>query len=116
MYFSLEIFLYIQLRTKGKVSEVVGLFKQKPEQYEKADIFMRGIVQQRFKYNKKWYNTIQLKAGIESYFTDSATAKELEDAAADQKISVFVTVMVAPDGEARIKEIEYPKIKKERKK
>jgi uncharacterized membrane-anchored protein len=57
---------------------------------------------------------LDLKCGIESYFTDRETARKMEEqlrnrvfTEGEEAPSISVTVMVAPGGEARIKRVSY---------
>ncbi len=104
--------LYLELKQKNKYYEPVGLWENFPA--ENGNIVLKAIVQERYGYFKTggdgW---IYLKCGIESYFTDSKQAKEIEEkllrrGSLTAQNPVAVTVMVAKNGDARIKQINYP--------
>jgi uncharacterized membrane-anchored protein len=92
--------LFLELKSEGKYYETVGIWKEKPKT---DNICMQVIVQTR-----PSNRTIQVKAGVESYFTTTTKAKSLEKAtswAAQDSVEVSVAVCVASNGAARIKEV-----------
>lgn len=102
--------LYLELIQNGKYYMPIALWQNPP----KDKFFMRVITQ-----NYGYGNIIYLNGGIESFYTDSKSAKKLEEMTQRQpnnqdeeenekKIKLSVTVMVAPTGEARIKKVNYP--------
>lgn len=93
--------LFLELEPEGKYYKTVGIWQEKP----KTDhICMQVIVQARPSYTR----TLQVKAGVESYFTTTTNAKSLEKAtswAAQDSVEVSVAICVASNGAARIKEV-----------
>jgi uncharacterized membrane-anchored protein len=92
--------LFLELKPKGKYYETVGVWQEKPQT---NNICMQVIVQ-----SKPYSRNIEVKAGIESYFTTTSNAKLLEKAtswAAQDSVEVSVAICVASNGAARIKEV-----------
>jgi uncharacterized membrane-anchored protein len=92
--------LFLELKPKGKYYETVGVWQEKPQT---DNICMQVIVQ-----SKPYSRNIEVKAGIESYFTTTNNAKSLEKAtswAAQDSVEVSVAICVASNGAARIKEV-----------
>ena len=99
--------LYVELTKKGNYYEPIGLWKEKPSgentKNTSQNMFMRVIVQ-----SKPYEKTISVKGGIESYFTSKENAIALENKtrwANRDSIVVEVAVKVAPDGAARIAQV-----------
>ncbi len=95
--------LYIELKKKDNYYESVGLWKYPPEN----KTYMKVTVQRFYGFEK--YGFASLRGGIESYYTDSETARRLEMRSRDVSAITEVYVMVAPDGQARIKDIKIKK-------
>ncbi len=100
--------LYVELTKKGNYYEPMGLWKEKTNsknisQNTNQNMFMRVIVQ-----DKPYGKTVSVKGGIESYFTSKENAIALENQtswANRDSIVVEVAVKVAPDGAARIAQV-----------
>ncbi len=96
--------LYVELTKKGKYYEPVGLWKEKlSAKNTSQNMFMRVIVQ-----SNSYGKTVYVKGGIESYFTSKENAIALENKtswANRDSIVVEVAVKVAPDGAARIAQV-----------
>lgn len=95
--------LYIELEQKDNYYEPVGLWKNPPEN----KTFMKVIV--KHFYGADTYGFASLSGGIESYYTDSETARALERNAGGVSAITEVYVMIAPDGQARIKDVKIKK-------
>ncbi len=100
--------LYLELKKQGRFPAPAGLWQKPPQN---GVLYLRGIVQQPvFPGGSR---TIELRFGIESYFTDLEAAKALEEkifrrTPGDSLPPVTVTARVAPDGQARIQRVNYP--------
>ncbi len=98
--------LYVELKPKDNFQEVVGLWKEKPTT---DNVCMQVIVQ-----SKPYYSQIEVKAGVESYFTTQTNAKDLEKSTSwvsKDSVEVSVAVCVASNGAARIKELFVKELK-----
>jgi len=95
--------LFVELEKKNAYYEPVGIWKNPPEN----KTFMKVIVQYYYDYDK--HGDVFVKGGIESYYTDSETARNLEIRSRDTSVITGVHIMVAPGGQARIKDIEIKK-------
>jgi uncharacterized membrane-anchored protein len=92
--------VYLEMKPDSAYYQVVGVWLQKPQT---DNICMQAIVQQR-----PYARYINLKAGIESYFTTTTNAKNIEKAtswASRDSVEVAVAVCVTSNGLARIKEL-----------
>jgi uncharacterized membrane-anchored protein len=92
--------LFLELEPEGKYYKTVGIWQKKPQT---DNICMQVIVQSR-----PYGRSIEVKAGVESYFTTTTNAKSLEKAtswAAQDSVEVTVAICVASNGAARIKEV-----------
>jgi uncharacterized membrane-anchored protein len=91
--------LYLELKQEGEFHEPAGLWQHAPA----------GKVCLRVTPEYAYPGNMHLKAGIESYFTDSKNAKLLEQAASwsnADSLLVSVAVMLTDGGLARIRDIQ----------
>lgn len=95
---------YLELEKVGEFYETKGLWLKKPEN----KLAMRVLC------NYTAGNYINIKGGIESYFTNPERAKEIDDMLMNGRDSavVAVQVMLAYDGHARIKDLKISSLKK----
>lgn len=105
--------LFIELKESGQFYEAGGVWMSPPRGNMP---FLKTIVEYPFYNHEGQDRFLHLQAGIESYFTDPQTAKEIEEKLRDQvsgeeTLPVSVTVMVTSTGEARIKRINYEGVK-----
>ncbi len=91
---------YLELAKKGDFHEPAGVWREKPENKQ----FMQVIFQDTYSYDT--IQSMMVNAGIESYFTEAKNALKIESLNSRDSTDVIVNVMVAPDGKARIKDIE----------
>jgi|GEM_PF-1393308 len=97
--------LYLELKKVGEFYEPAGLWQHPPA----GKVFLH--VTPEYAYNR----TMTLKAGIESYFTNSENAKALENAASwinQDSLLVSVSVWVTNGGAARIEDIAVAAIRR----
>lgn len=97
--------LYIELKKSGAVYRAAGLWQAQPES---TTPYLKAIVERNY---YPGYPYIQLSCGIESYFTDPDKARAIEERLINQlpddghRDPITVSVMVAANGESRLKEI-----------
>jgi uncharacterized membrane-anchored protein len=97
--------LYLELKPEGEFHEPAGLWQHAPA----------GKVCLRVTPEYAYPGNMHLKAGIESYFTDSENAKLLEQATSwsnADSLLVSVAVMLTDGGLARIRDIETRKLRR----
>lgn len=102
--------VWVALEKEGGYYEPAKVYSFRPVGEKRP--FLKAVVQYPVRLNgPDGSNWLYLTAGIESYYTDPWEAKALEkqlrffpDSAASRPL-VTATVMVAPDGEARIKKV-----------
>lgn len=99
--------LYVELALKNGFYEPVGIWQNPP----KNNKFLQVIVEDTYGYDT--LQSISVNAGIESYFTSAENALNIEKLTVSDSIEVSVSVMVAPDGKARIKKINTTPIKRQ---
>lgn len=97
--------VYLELVKKNKFYEPVAVWGQRPKG---SKTVLQVIV------HTYYDNYLRVNSGIDSYFTDAQQAKEIEEAVrqrnpGDSLTNVWVSVMVTPNGQARIKELHYKK-------
>jgi len=99
---------YVEIAKQGDFYEPAGVWENPPENKK----FMEVIFQDMYSYDSL-SNNMNVKAGIESYFTEKENAEKLEriNIANDSSL-VVVNVMLAPNGKARIKGVELRKIER----
>ncbi len=100
--------LYVTLSKKGSDYVATGLYQKPPEN----QVFLRVFPTHDFVYKKTdTFHSIWLRAGIEKYFTDPKTAKEMQNKVSGRdKWKVTAIIMVDDDGVSRIKDLEFKKI------
>lgn len=91
---------YLEIRQKGEFHEPAGVWKKKPDNKQ----FMQVIFQDTYSYDT--IQSMMVNAGIESYFTEAKNAFKMESLNMRDITDVIVNVMIAPDGKARIKDVE----------
>jgi uncharacterized membrane-anchored protein len=91
--------LYVELVAQGQFYEPAGVWKNPPQDKK----FMQVIVESTYGYDT--IQSVIVNAGIEAYFTDAENAKKMESLNLNDSAEVSVSVMIAPDGKARIKKI-----------
>lgn len=93
--------VYVWLKQTDQIYEAKKLSLKKPPASED---FIRGIVA----YNYYGSGDLQVNYGIEQYFSNPEKARKLEEAVSfrNDSVDVYVKVMIAPNGVARIKSIE----------
>ncbi len=91
--------VYLEMQRRDSTWRVAAVW---PEMVSDTAVYIRAIVHQHFG------STLDLRCGIESYFTDRENALALERRLRGRESSLrpFVRVMVAPSGQARIKSLE----------
>lgn len=99
---------YIELAKQGEFYQAAGVWQHPPENKK----FMEVIFQDSYSYDT--LNSMNVKAGIESYFTEAENALKIErmNTTTNDSTEVVVNVMLAPDGKARIKNVELREITK----
>jgi len=99
--------LYVELALKNGFYEPVGLWQHPPESKK----FLQVIAEDTYGYDT--LQSISVKAGIESYFTSAENALKVEKLTLNDSVQISVSVMLAPDGKARIKKINTKPIKRQ---
>lgn len=104
--------VYVGLAKKGKYFTPVSVFNQLPQTYGGDTTYVLGIVQ-----HEVYGNSMGIRCGVESYFAPPATAKAIERRLQNFAVNdslppdtVAVTIMVAPSGKARIKQLHWKQI------
>ncbi len=85
--------VFVSMERKGDVWEASGISRTRP----KEGVFLRGTLH-------SFGNEIVY--GIESYFVQEGTGKEIEDAMRANRDGVVVELAVAPNGKASIKTVD----------
>ena len=83
--------IFVTMKQEGELWRATGASRTRP----KEGVFLRGTI--------KPNGTIVY--GIESYFVQEGTGKAIEDAMRQNRESVIVELVVAPDGKASIKAV-----------
>jgi uncharacterized membrane-anchored protein len=98
--------LYVELGKEGDFYEAIGVWKNPPEKNK----FIQVIAEETYSYDT--LTSINVNAGIESYFTTPDNAKKIESLnfMNNDSVEVSVDVMIAPDGKARIKQVNTKNI------
>lgn len=93
---------FVEIAKQGDFYEPIGVWQNPPDNKK----YMEVIFQDIYNYDSLT-NNMNVKAGIESYFTEKENAEKLESInAANDSAQVVVNVMLAPNGKARIKTVE----------
>lgn len=104
LHFGDEVYLSLSTDSSGFYHVPTGLWLQHPD----SATVLRCVVQDN--YSGGAQENIRLEAGIESYFTDSKNAQSLDSySRLGSDTTVVVNVMLANNGQARIKSIELSK-------
>lgn len=97
---------YVEIAKQGDFYEPVGVWQNPPNDKK----FIEVIFQDIYSYDSLT-NNMNVKAGIESYFTEKENAEKLDRInAANDSAQVVVNVMLASNGKARIKTVELQSI------
>ncbi|MGB0839617.1 MAG: GDYXXLXY domain-containing protein [Chitinophagales bacterium] len=90
--------------------KTVGLWQNAPATLADKHLLLKAYCNENYGWEVHDSYFLRLKCGIESYYTDPKTALELENAMRQNNqdsIDVAVKVMVADNGQSRIKAVVY---------
>ncbi len=98
--------VFIELEKRDKYYFPISIYDKMPDD---SKIYMKSTIQSDYTVSTNHYNYISLKSGIESYYTNSEQAKELENYMlsinSDREKKLEIVIMIADNGSCRIKEI-----------
>ncbi|MCS6904475.1 MAG: GDYXXLXY domain-containing protein [Bacteroidia bacterium] len=104
--------LWLTVKREGEVFKPSGIYTHKPD----SGIYVKVIVNNSYLLQDSTGNKtlfLDLKAGIEEYYTTQVRAKLLEtQIQKGDSFQALAFVKVAPSGNARLEKIEIRKIKK----
>ncbi|MTI29716.1 GDYXXLXY domain-containing protein [Xanthovirga aplysinae] len=103
--------LYIELCQEEKYSRPCKIWKKLPANSNM--VFIKGIVQKEFRYNvEDPYELLLVNYGIESYYTQNSTIRRIERNYRPPEDTLNVSILIDSYGNARIKEINPLKKRK----
>lgn len=107
--------LYVELQPQGRFYKPVGVWCRPPE----GKLYVQAIVQYRYYSRsivKKYIlggNIVKLSCGIEEYYTNPESAKDIDKLLLrSDSVRTVASVMVSANGEARIKKLHHEALSK----
>jgi uncharacterized membrane-anchored protein len=94
---------FLELSKKGDYHEPTGIWTKQPE----------GKIAMRVFFESGYEKSLRIKTGIDSYFTNPVNAKEIEKKIQNNNdsLTTAVSVMIAKNGQSRIKELNFRYLK-----